>query len=1570
MYICCTEAARESSPTMKTTLYQHTYFINYFINQYQMKKKITALIFLFVMLAAFFDAHAATYKIKGTFNNWADVTLTQTQPTEYSNTTPLYCKASQSWSEICIYESESNYYYQSNGNTLNAGSDYYFGSNGNNISTSLNAGKSYVFYLESNQKKVYVEEKYNVVYLRGNMGSTNWGLSDDYVFATTDGNEYTFAVSSMTNTTEFKVYNRGTNSWFGYNELTLSGANFSNNNGNIKLNEDLTDVIITYNASAKTLKVSKAIDAYTLKIGTTEEAMNSTDNGATYTATTTLSASQAISLVKTSGSGTQTLYASETATYAGGSATYTMTGTSGGVTTGSGNFSGDYTFTYTPGDNKLTISGAAVTYPAVYLTGSKNGWSKNDENYRFTTTDGVNYTLNLASIAAGDLFKVYYNSTYYGYDKSTITSDYTESDGDSKNIKAKVDITNAVITFNTESKAITITGTTSGSTDTYTVKYTTDSWSHISYSAMTKQDDGTYAYTFTDPANGMQLCLQKNGDDFWSGDADREYTGGTKTFTMGTGSSGQNITFNGSFSGDYTLSYNPTDNKLTISAPASETISVKVIGQVNNKTWDDQVGVSLAQVGTTSTYQGRVKLTGTSFRIVLGEAQFGPQTDTEDKTVTIGTAEQMYNNYKKSLMVNDVLKYIFTVDATAKTVKLDYINFELRTSATDNFGSSAGNFTTTDGKIYTCSDVTLDAGTQFIIKETGDEVWLGKSNLTVSGADVTTGDSNNIKLVSDIKKATLTFDITNYSLTIVSEDEVKQFPDAGTGYIWGDATLTFEYRNDDNPAAAWTSIPLTFDKYDAKNNPYGLEAYASEAFEVAVKDLNWRIRTSTGYIVRKGATSALNAWLENFCKELTADNNTFSGLTAGAKYRVVIDTTHGTDVSKANPKIGIFAVESSYPWGEIDELYLHGNFSGSWPDNNNTDEANHLKYYPDSKIWSVSFTTGEKQSFSSELGASGTGFEFCLRNKYNYIWFKDIYNFPVDTWVSGKLKIQTVDNNGNYYSTNLDESTTYMLQVRVNPADADDYQIRIVKALSAESLYIVGKDTSNGWDASQPDTFTQYKDENGVAIEGRYYYTINYTTGTGEGFKIATAKGASINDWDPVNASLLSPADNTVNDGNNAFSATIDTPYTYTCYGDKSKGTGNWVISDGPGYYSIIVDEIAQTVTIVKPSIRVAISDIKLNTYTGELSDDNAKALTTTDKMPNGATAETPIYYNNVNYLNGIINVLAQQVPTGLDLVISGVKVTVNGTDEYTIAGNFGVGKNIINLLPYGGAHATYQVTISYYISNDDVAIGTPQTATSEEVSINLVPDFEAPLTFDATEMKRQFNHNGVTNVVSAYVEAPVDFSSAYNVYPGYAVTVARDLTDDSTILGNEGTPIGSNWDMTTLSTVSYLPTYDGTANSNWSAAAYTSNKLPVAVPTTMTLADLSDAAMMPQIKYELFGHYPIIDLAGTVDPCGGYLSGTVAAKIARTAETPVTTLSPSTDVANYRLSVYTTTADRSVTTKFSTTDITTGIEDIDADAADGEEIYFNLQGVRITNPQSGIYIRYNGRTFDKVYIR
>lgn len=49
---------------------------------------------------------------------------------------------------------------------------------------------------------------------------------------------------------------------------------------------------------------------------------------------------------------------------------------------------------------------------------------------------------------------------------------------------------------------------------------------------------------------------------------------------------------------------------------------------------------------------------------------------------------------------------------------------------------------------------------------------------------------------------------------------------------------------------------------------------------------------------------------------------------------------------------------------------------------------------------------------------------------------------------------------------------------------------------------------------------------------------------------------------------------------------------------------------------------------------------------------------------------------------------------------------------------------------------------------------------------------------------------------------------------------------------------------------------------------------------------------------------------------------------------------------------------------------ISTGIDDIDADAANAPAEYVNLQGVRIDNPTNGLYIRRQGNNVEKVIIR
>lgn len=58
------------------------------------------------------------------------------------------------------------------------------------------------------------------------------------------------------------------------------------------------------------------------------------------------------------------------------------------------------------------------------------------------------------------------------------------------------------------------------------------------------------------------------------------------------------------------------------------------------------------------------------------------------------------------------------------------------------------------------------------------------------------------------------------------------------------------------------------------------------------------------------------------------------------------------------------------------------------------------------------------------------------------------------------------------------------------------------------------------------------------------------------------------------------------------------------------------------------------------------------------------------------------------------------------------------------------------------------------------------------------------------------------------------------------------------------------------------------------------------------------------------------------------------------------------------------------VWSKFSKQGITTGIEAIETDAIDADAEYYNLQGVKIVNPTSGIYIRCQGTKIDKVIIK
>lgn len=49
---------------------------------------------------------------------------------------------------------------------------------------------------------------------------------------------------------------------------------------------------------------------------------------------------------------------------------------------------------------------------------------------------------------------------------------------------------------------------------------------------------------------------------------------------------------------------------------------------------------------------------------------------------------------------------------------------------------------------------------------------------------------------------------------------------------------------------------------------------------------------------------------------------------------------------------------------------------------------------------------------------------------------------------------------------------------------------------------------------------------------------------------------------------------------------------------------------------------------------------------------------------------------------------------------------------------------------------------------------------------------------------------------------------------------------------------------------------------------------------------------------------------------------------------------------------------------------VVTGIEGIEAEAAEAEVEWFNLQGVRVANPEAGLYIRRQGNKVEKVIVK
>lgn len=239
---------------------------------------------------------------------------------------------------------------------------------------------------------------------------------------------------------------------------------------------------------------------------------------------------------------------------------------------------------------KLVVEKAEQT--DVYLVGDLTGGWDTSKGWKFDTTDGVTYTLTGKDIKANSNFKILAGSSWLSSCNQSITVPYNDTliDGSgtdgSKNMRLSSDANGVNITFNLSTKAFSIESAdtpTPTPTASYRLKTSEDNWGK--FYPFTDNGDGTYKLTLENPAQGLEMMVQRSSDgqsyfDFcWPSSDDKNYPGGEKTFTM-SGDYGTNVTFGAGLTGTYTLTLTPntTDSKqstLKISGNAGEVITYK-----------------------------------------------------------------------------------------------------------------------------------------------------------------------------------------------------------------------------------------------------------------------------------------------------------------------------------------------------------------------------------------------------------------------------------------------------------------------------------------------------------------------------------------------------------------------------------------------------------------------------------------------------------------------------------------------------------------------------------------------------------------------------------------------------------------------------------------------------------------------------------------------------------------------------------------------------------------------------------------------------------------------------------
>lgn len=358
--------------------------------------------------------------------------------------------------------------------------------------------------------------------------------------------------------------------------------------------------------------------------------------------------------------------------------------------------------------------------------------------------------------------------------------------------------------FNPSTMKLTVSGGSTPSVAKYYVKYSSDSWNlhEMAYN----EGDGTYTYTMTNPSSGCELAMRTNDKDFWTDEADVNYIGGTKSFSM-KGTSSKNIKFGEGLSGDYTLTYNPTAKTLTISGSSTPTPTPTAYYRLKTSEDNWSKYYTFTDKGN-GTYELSLENPAEGLEMMVQNSSDGNNyfdfcwPSSEDKNYLGGEKTfTMSGAYGENVTFGAGLSGTYTLTLTPNTTDSKQSTLKISGNAvvvttyddvylTGSFNSwnnsdPSYKFTTTDGKIYTLTGVNIESEATMKVRK--NKTNYGYNNATVESS-VSKGENDgfggqNIKLTQALSDATITVDFSGEKpiITIVNPKSV---------YLRGDFTET------------------------------------------------------------------------------------------------------------------------------------------------------------------------------------------------------------------------------------------------------------------------------------------------------------------------------------------------------------------------------------------------------------------------------------------------------------------------------------------------------------------------------------------------------------------------------------------------------------------------------------------------------------------------------------------------------------------------------------------------------------------------------------------------------------